>query len=139
MAGLEKLRLLYLVLCDGFSTDPMTGKKTFLGVFDRIMARSLPSAYPSMTIAVSLEGGQALYELGAVILDPSSAPVFHSPTIPVTPRAPYRREDVIMQVNNLLLSRAGRYEIQVVSGGVPLGSYPLFVEESGSLGSASGE
>lgn len=128
MAGSGKPKLLYLVLCDGFSTEPNTGKKTLLGVFDRATAKVLPGNYPSMTIVAGLEGGEASYEVRVVILGPTKEKVFSSPTVGVTPKVPYQREDIILQVNGLHLPGPGRYEVQILVGGEPLGSYPLFVE-----------
>lgn len=128
MAGSAKPKLLYLVLCDGISTEPDTGKKTLLGVFDRLIAKALPGNYPSMTIVTGLEGGVAPYEVSIAILGPTEQRVFCSPTVAVAPKAPYQREDIILQVNGLPLSGPGRYVIQILIGGEPIGSYPLFVE-----------
>ncbi len=122
-------KLLYLVLCDGFGTDPNSGKKNFLGVFDRIIVETFPSTFPSLMIAVGLEGGRGPFEIGVAIRDPNEKEVFRSPTIPVTPKEPYRREDLIVQVNGLqLTSPGGRYKIQILVNGESLWFYPLYVE-----------
>lgn len=129
MAEQSKLKLLYLVLCDGFSTEPNTGKKSFLGVFDRIIADAFPIVFPSLMIAVGLEGGDEPFEIGSILQDPGGKEIFRSPTIPVTPKPPYRREDIIVQINGLRLERAGRFEVLILVNGPPLWAYPLYVEQ----------
>ena len=123
------LSLLYIVLCDAFSTEPHSGKKNFQGIFDRIFTPSFPATYPSLTIAAGLVGGEGSYEVGAIILDPNRLPVFRSPTVSVTPKDPYRREDIVMQVTGFPMTQPGRYEVQILIGGKSLGSYPLFVDQ----------
>ena len=133
MAKQSKLKLLYLVLCDGFGTEPNTGKKNFLGVFDRIIVDTLPSFFPSLMIAVGLEGGEGPFEIGVVLQDPAGKEIFRSPMIPVTPKLPYRREDLIVQINGLRLEQAGRFEVHVLVNGDPLWFYPLYVEQEATL------
>ncbi len=124
-------KVLYMVLCDGFSTEPNSGKKTLLGVFDKIAFKNFPSAYPSFTIAIGLEGGQDHYELGTVVKDPSNKIVFRSPTVGVTPKAPYYREDVILQINGFKFEGGpGRYVVDVtINNTGVLSSHPIFVEQ----------
>lgn len=137
----SKLKLLYLVLCDGFGTEPNTGKKNFLGVFDRIVVDKWPnpSVFPSLTITVGLEGGQGPFNIGITLRDPNEKEIFQSPVFPITPKDPYRREDILVQINGLQLEHLGRYEVRVSIGGESLWSYPLYVEEKASQKQIAGQ
>ena len=51
---------LAVLLCDGVVIDPDTGKKTLVGVFDRVVCRSFPAFYP-LTIYVKLTDAEGVY------------------------------------------------------------------------------
>ena len=129
MADSSGVRLLYLVLCDGFATDPSTGKRSFYGLFDRLIMLGVPSTHPTLVIGLGLEGGEGASEICATIRNPKGVEIIRSPSVSVTPKEPYRREDIIVQINGLTLSETGRHEVQIMLKDKLLGTHPLFVEK----------
>ena len=126
------LKLLYLVICDSFSTEPTTGKRSFQGLFDKIMVNKLPSSHSMLTVAFGLEGGEGTCQIWTKLINPDGKEILGSPIIPVTPKDPYRREDMILQLNGLKFETLGRYEVRVVSGEKEqrvLGSHPIYIEQ----------
>jgi len=61
MPALETPMGLALVVCDTIIEDKLTGKKTLVGLFDRLQTSRLPCVHPAMTVFVSLTGGRGEY------------------------------------------------------------------------------
>jgi hypothetical protein len=53
---------LAIVICDQIIEDRHTGKKSLVGLFNSIAARSFPCSHASMSVFVSLTDGHGKYE-----------------------------------------------------------------------------
>lgn len=124
----SKPRLLYLILCDTFTSDA-SGKKSLIGTFDRIWARKLPYSFPRLAIVTGWEGIEGDYTMHVEILAPNERPVFNSPRIGLRFQRPLYREDAIIQLENLKFSQPGIHHVRVSLGKDQISTYPLLVEE----------
>src|SRR5436305_596684 len=52
-----------IVICDQIIEDRLTGKKTLVGLFNSIAARSFPCTHATMSVFVSLTEGRGKYKL----------------------------------------------------------------------------
>ncbi|MBI4313927.1 MAG: hypothetical protein HY594_03840 [Candidatus Omnitrophica bacterium] len=132
MAGTSlpgKPRLLYLVLCDTFTTDSF-GKKTLVGTFDRVTSSVFPCLARPFHIVTGWEGLEGDYAMTVEIQDVQGKRVFSSPKIGLRFSGPLQRADAIIQVSGLKLENPGVHSVLALLEGSPQGSHPLLVEKS---------
>ncbi len=55
-------QLVAFVVCDSIIEDRKTGKKTLVGIFNRVNSRSFPCKHPALSVFVSLTGGRGRYQ-----------------------------------------------------------------------------
>lgn len=118
---------LSLVVCDQIIEDKLTGKKTLVGLFSRISAAKLPCIHPTMSVFVSMTGGQGEYPCEVLCRHADGEPVVFSAKGKVTLRDPQQVVDLAFRLNGVRFPRAGMYWVNFLIDEVPLMMRPLFL------------
>ena len=101
-----------------FAADYGNGKLTVVGTFDTIFAPSLPTSYPHCTVAIRMrianaEVGQHEFEIKGI--DPDGR-VFQNlkgkMETKVNPNADYSTLNLVLNMDNLKLTKAGKYAFE---------------------------
>jgi hypothetical protein len=120
------------VLCD-YALTSQDGKLSVLGIFSQINVGGMPAASPPFYVVVvlTLDGGTVPVRFGLV--DPVGQPVLpeEPPPFDVEVESPGTDTNLVIQFNNLPLSRPGIYQVQVFVQGRLLHSIPLNVQAQG--------
>jgi len=145
MSAAEMPMGLALVICDTIIEDKTTGKKSLIGIFDRIQATTFPCTHPAMSIFVSLTGGRGKYPCEIVCRhgDSSSAMAF-SAKGNIAMRDPGQVVDLLFQVKGVHFPQPGTYWVHFMVDEMPIMLRPLFIskleppKEKGAGGPAEG-
>lgn len=120
--------LVAVLTCDVAVVDPASGKKSLIGIFDKIFARQFPMARP-LAIYVRLADAQGYYRLLLKLVHLETGIVM------AETRAEFEMTDrlgsidgIIPAVVNFPFPHRGRYELQVHANDVFLGSATIDVE-----------
>ena len=113
---------LWSLMCDHFLID-QAGKYSFIGVFDRIGALTLPAVQRSLFIAVSLEGDPSSETLALLdVWAPDGSLLISTPESRVQ-FSPAGRAMFINLLFDLRLPEAGQYSMTVETDGRPVGTF----------------
>lgn len=128
MAAYSELPVgLSLIVCDTIIEDKLTSKKSLIGLFGRINVRSLPVVHPSMSLLITLTGGNGTYPMEVQCTHAElDAPVF-SVTCDVKCDSPMQVLELVFQLKNIRFPLPDYYWIKVLIDGVPIMMRPLQV------------
>jgi hypothetical protein len=129
MSSLETPMGLALLVCDTVIEDRLTGKKTLVGLFDRVHAPSLPWIHPTMNIFVSLTGGRGQYPCEVVCRNADESTVAFSAKGNVALRDPRQVVDLIFRLAGVRFEKTGMYWVHFLVDAVPIMMRPLIVQE----------
>ena len=121
------------VLCD-YALTSQDGKLSVLGIFSQMNLAQLPGTSPPFFVVVVLTLDRGTFPVRFGIVDPSGGSVLpeEPPPFDVQAEMPGTDTNLVLQFNNLPLSRPGIYQLQVFLEGRLLHSMPLSVQVSGS-------
>jgi hypothetical protein len=113
--------VLALIICDAIWRDPATGKRTILGCFSAIHAKTFPTMYPMLCVHAAITDGRGVTPivLRLVDVDENNPPVFEQ-------KAEVKFDDprIMIEVDfiipNVLFPAAGEYRLQLLSSGESL-------------------
>jgi hypothetical protein len=113
--------LVAALVCDVAVADPSTGKKSLLGIFDRMNVGKFPTQHP-MTLYFKLTDAEGHYEIAVRYVEVSSGKVLAEATgeMEVTDRL--ISVDLYMSFPPLPIPGPGRYEFQIWANGMFLGT-----------------
>ena len=116
-----------LIVCDTIIEDKFTNKKSLVGLFGQIHAARLPCVIQSISMLVSLTGGNGDYPCEIVCQHASiDAPVFTlSKTIHF--ESPLQVLDLVFQFKSVRFPFPDQYWLKVMIDGVPIMMRPLTV------------
>lgn len=134
MPQLETPLGLSLLMCDTIIEDKHTGKKTLVGLFDRVHARRFPCVHPFMCVFVSLTGARGNFPCEVVCRHQDSHTVAFSAKGEVSMRDPRQVVDLVFRLSGVTFSKPDMYWLNFVVDDVPIMMRPLFVMESGKSG-----
>ncbi len=119
------------LLCD-YALTSQDGKLSVLGIFSQINLGTLPGASPPFFVVVILTLDAGTYAVRFGIADPSGQQILPEPPPPfdVEVEMPGTDTNLVIQLNNLPLNRAGIYQIQLFVDGRIVHSIPLNVQGS---------
>jgi hypothetical protein len=122
---------LSLLMCDTIIEDKHTGKKTLVGLFDRVHARRFPCVHPYMCVFVSLTGARGRFPCEVVCRHQDSHTVALSAKGEVTMRDPRQVVDLVFRLSGVTFPKPEMYWLNFVIDEMPIMMRPLFVVESG--------
>jgi len=109
-----------LLICDGIHTDPYTGRRTLLGLFDEFTAAEYPATIPVCYVFAELTESiePTTPRLRVTTNDPDMEPLWESQPCDVDggTELALARMSVEWGVENLAFPEAGEYLVEVVDG-----------------------
>lgn len=107
---------LALVICDGIYTDPHTGRKTLLGLYDEYLSRVFPAVVPVChfyaEITECLEPIRLRVRI--TLADPEAEATWESDPLEVVPDSPLSRTALEWGVSELTFPDIGVYMVELV-------------------------
>jgi hypothetical protein len=112
MATKPKPVPLAIVICDHIIEDRATGKKTLVGLFNSIAARSFPCSHSSMSVFVSLTDGRGKYECELVCRQEDNAQPLLQTKGPIEFADPNVIVDMHFALQGVTFPKAGLYSFE---------------------------
>ena len=127
MATLETPMGLSLQICDSVIEDKHTGKKSLIGLFDRIHARVLPCVHPAMAVFVSITGGRGEYPCEIVCRHQDGTTLAFEAKGKVALADPRQVVDLVFRMNGVRFPLEGLYWVTFQMDDIPIMMRPLQV------------
>ena len=134
MSQLESPLGLSLLMCDTIIEDKITGKKTLVGLFDRVHARRFPCVHPFMCVYVSLTGARGRFPCEVFCRHRDTQTLAFSAKGEVTMRDPRQVVDLVFRMSGVTFAKPDMYWLNFVIDDVPIMMRPLFVVQAGRSG-----
>lgn len=113
--------LVAALVCDVAVADPSTGKKTLVGIFDRVNVGKFPTTRP-MSLYMKVTDAEGYYETEARYVQVSSGKVLAEAKGEMHSNNRLTSLDLHIQFPPLPIPEAGRYEFQVWANSMFLGA-----------------
>jgi hypothetical protein len=108
---------LAMIICDAVHMDPTTAKRTILGTFTALGARSFPVRQQTLAVYFSLTDYQGEATIGLRLVDVDGEELLFE----MEARLPFKDRRVVMeshtQLNNVVFPRPGEYRFQLSANG----------------------
>ena len=127
MSALETPIGLALLVCDSIIEDKLTGKKSLIGLFDRVQTAKLPCVHPSMTIFVSLTGGRGEFPCEIICRHSDGETIAFSAKGKVVLRDPRQVVDLVFRLNGVRFPKDDMYWLHFMVDEIPIMMRPMFV------------
>lgn len=113
--------LVATLICDVAVTDPTTGKRNLIGIFDKIHATKFPAQRP-VFVYIKLTDAEGDYEISVRYTQRNTSSVLAE----AKGRAKFldrmASSDIYIEFPPLPIPEAGRYEFEIYANGVYLGA-----------------
>ena len=118
---------LSLVVCDTVIEDRQTGKRSLIGLFDRLHAPSFPCMHPALSVLVTLTnvGGELPCEIAC--RHSESGETAFAAKGKVNFQDPNRVVEMVFSFNGVRFPKPGRYDLQVLVDEMLIMTRPLWV------------
>ena len=120
---------LSLIFCDMIIEDKTTGKKSLIGLFDRIHTRTFPCIHTSMALFVSMTSGQGRYPCEVVCRHTDDKTIAFRVQGHVGMKDPTQVVDIIFRLNGVRFPLPGVYWVHFLVDGMPIMMRPLTLNE----------
>ena len=120
---------LALLVCDTIIEDKLTGKKTLIGLFDRIQSGRFPCVHPAMTVFVSLTGSRGNYPCEVICRHQDNETVSFSAKGQVSLPDPLTVVDLVFRLNGVRFPKPGTYWLHFKVEDVPIMMRQLTVDK----------
>ena len=129
MSPIETPMGLSLVVCDTIIEDKLTGKKTLVGLFQRIHATTFPCVHPAMSVFVTVTSGLGKYPCEIVCRHMDNETVAFGAKGAFTLRAPSQVVDLVFRMMRVRFPKPGVYWLHFLADEVPIMMRPIHVQE----------
>ena len=113
--------LVAALICDAAALDRTTGKKTLVGIFDRLYVRAFPTLHP-MALYLKLADAEGNYKFQVKMVHRDTEEVLATVNAEITVKDRLLSNDFYMDADSLPFPRPGRYEFQVWANDIYLGA-----------------
>lgn len=113
--------LVAALICDVAVTDPSTGKKNLIGIFDKIWAGDFPTQRP-VTLYMKLADAEGHYKMNVRWIQLSSGKVLAGAEGELEATDRLAASDLFIQFPPLPIPDEGRYEFQIWTNDMYLGA-----------------
>lgn len=112
---------LAMVISDAIWIDPSTGKRTILGTFTIIGARSFPAVHPTLSVYICVTDGRGKtpLKLRIIDVDEENDPLFNS-EIDLEFDDPRAIIEINFQINGITFPEPGEYRVQLFCVNEPI-------------------
>lgn len=103
-----------MLICDTVIRDSTTGKPSLIGVFDRILAPSLPARHPSLAVYAKITDAQGQYVFRLELVDLSTGQAIgegKTPEVEIPDRM--ASHELVFNLQGLMFRTEGRYEFRL--------------------------
>lgn len=123
---------LAFIICDTVIEDKITNKKSLVGLFNSIWAKSFPCTHPVLHVFVSLTGGHGEYQgnLTCVKHDEENIKVLGL-SGPIKFNGPLEVVELNFEIRGVVFPKAGIYQFQFLCNNVPVASRKFQVVKRG--------
>ncbi len=120
-----------LVLCDAAILDPVTGKATLVGLFDRLGAPVFPATIHAIAVFCKMSGLNGLYRLRLQIVAPDLLTFVLDVDVAgeVDVRDPLVPVSAPVNIVDLRIPSPGRYSVRWVYNGAIAEEFSFFVDD----------
>jgi len=112
--------LVAALVCDTAAADPATGKKSLIGIFDKIITRTFPCQRP-MTVYAKLTDAEGSYNIQVRYVQTDSNQELARAEAPAESVNRLGSLDFVISTPPLPIPSEGRYEFQIFSNDIYLG------------------
>lgn len=120
---------LSLVVCDTIIEDKLTGKKSLIGLFDRIHARVFPCVHATMAVFVSLTSGHGKYPCEILCRHSDGKTIAFSAKGEIVMPEPSRVVDLVFRLNGVRFPKSGTYWLHFLADEMPVMMRPLLIQQ----------
>lgn len=125
-------------ICDTIIRDETTKKVSLIGLFSAIKANTFPSTHSLFHVYVALTNGHGLYKTSLRIVNIQKNEVLISIDGDLNVANPLQVIELNVGLQGLRLSGPGKYSVQVLCEGEPIGSREFMVVGPTQLPNTSG-
>lgn len=125
MANPEKLSCISIVICDDIYRDETTKKLIVVGMFNSIIAQSVPCIHERMHVLFSLTNGRGDYDLSLSIEHEKTGAVVSEVKGPFHVDDPLAIGDINMELHRLVFPKEGKYWVTIKTDGEILQQRPF--------------
>ena len=119
--------LVAMLVCDVAVAEPTTGKKTLVGIFDRIRAAKFPTQHP-MSLYLKLTNAEGYYKTEIKFRQLKTGSVLAGASGELQAIDRLASVDMCIPFPPLLIPESGRYDFQLWANSMFLGSTVLDAE-----------
>jgi len=130
----KNIKLNFLHICD-YASFGERGKLNILGIFKNINILKIPTVYPQLFIVTSIiVANSGSFKEVIKIVDDENIDILNPPlqfnlNSPPTRKEKQAKIGVVAQVNNLRLSKKGKYKVQIYVNNKLIGETTLMVSK----------
>lgn len=121
---------LALIVCDTVIQDRETGKRSLIGMFDRLHARQFPCVHPAMFVYVSATSGRGEYETQIVCRHGQTDKRAFTISGKIRFPDPLQVVELTCHVQGAKFEEPGEYWVELQIDDVPMMMRRLFIEEA---------
>jgi hypothetical protein len=127
-----------MLVCDTVITDRGTGKHSLIGIFERILAASLPVRHPLLAVYAKVTDAQGQYIFKLELVNLGNNQIIGEVTTPPV-EIPDRMlpHDLIFNLHGLVFQTEGRYEFRLYADGQFVGLHTFEVRLLAQRGGTS--
>ncbi len=119
------------LVCDTHAVDPTTGKKSLIGIFDRVNAARFPVSRP-ITLYYKLTDAEGRYEFKIRFSSRGGEDLLAEATGEFTSKDRLKAMELVVPFPKLPLPSPGRYEFQLWANGMYIGTTSIDVAGTGT-------
>lgn len=119
--------VLSIDICDEIIRDEISKKISLIGLFSQIQTQTFPTQHPSLHVYVSLTNGHRDYKGELRFVSGEDGRVIASMKGKVPFQNPLQTVELNFAVNNLKFERPGKYRVEFLCDGDPVGSRQFMV------------
>ena len=118
MTDIVKPNIQAFLVCDTIIIDSLTGKKSIIGAFTHLWAKTFPCQHPQMGVYFCLNDaeGEYQFEISLIYLNKNQI-VGKGAISPITIQNRLETHDFGLNISAIILPGAGRYEFQLYANG----------------------
>lgn len=119
-----------IIICDALITDRDTGKRSLIGVFTNIRARTFPAAHPQLSVYVRLIDAQGWYAVKLELVRVETMETIGEGTIQVEIPDRLRYHEIGFNLRGLSFPAPGQYEFRLYANDAYLTHQTFQVEQA---------
>ena len=119
---------LSLIICDTIIEDKLTGKKSIIGMFDRLTASKFPCLHPQLSILVSLTSGYGNYDCEILCTSKTGVSTVFGAKGKIALNDPSQVVDIAFNFKSIRFPKIGDYWLQFLVDDEPVMMRTLFIK-----------